>query len=52
MDQLIRASVSHTHDWYEVGMLKVPAVDILIHEREQGNIHFPRSADHVQDWQP
>ena len=21
-------------------------------ERNQGNIHFPRSADHVQDWQP
>ena len=25
MDQLIRASLSHTHCWYEVGMLKVPA---------------------------
>ena len=25
MDQLICASLSHTHDWYEVGMLKVPA---------------------------
>ena len=24
MDQLIRASLSHTHYWYEVGMLKVP----------------------------
>ena len=24
MDQLIFASVSHTHYWYEVGMLKVP----------------------------
>ena len=30
MDQLIFASLSHTHYWYEVGMLKVPAV-ILIH---------------------
>ena len=25
MDQLIFASLSHTHNWYEVGMLKVPA---------------------------
>ena len=24
MDQLIFASLSHTHYWYEVGMLKVP----------------------------
>ena len=26
MDQLIFASLSHTHYWYEVGMLKVRAV--------------------------
>ena len=26
MNQLIFASLSHTHYWYEVGMLKVPAV--------------------------
>ena len=26
MDQLILATLSHTHYWYEVGMLKVPAV--------------------------
>ena len=26
MDQLICASLSHTHYWYEVGMLKVPAM--------------------------
>ena len=26
MDQLIFASLSHTHYWYEVGSLKVPAV--------------------------
>ena len=25
MDQLICASLPHTHYWYEVGMLKVPA---------------------------
>ena len=24
MDQLICASLSHTHYWYEVGMLKIP----------------------------
>ena len=26
MDQLVFASLFHTHYWYEVGMLKVPAV--------------------------
>ena len=26
MDQLICASLSHTHYWYEVGMLKIPAI--------------------------
>ena len=25
---------------------------ILRHARGQGNIHFSRSADHEQDWQP
>ena len=25
---------------------------ILRHAREQGNINFPCSADHEQDWQP
>ena len=25
---------------------------ILRHGRGQGNIHFPCSADHEQDWQP
>ena len=25
---------------------------ILRREREQGNIHFPCSVDHDQDWQP
>ena len=29
MDQLIFASLSHTHYWYEVGMLKVPACVFL-----------------------
>ena len=25
---------------------------ILRHARGKGNVHFPRSADHEQDWQP
>ena len=25
---------------------------MLRHERGQGNVHFPYSADHEQDWQP
>ena len=29
----------------------VSRVQILRHERGQGNIHFPCSADHEQDWQ-
>ena len=29
MDQLIFASLSHIHYWYEVGMLKVPAVGVF-----------------------
>ena len=30
MDQLIFVSLSHTHYWYEVGMLKVPAVRLSV----------------------
>ena len=30
MGQLIFASLSHTHYWYEVGMLKVPAVCVCV----------------------
>ena len=26
--------------------------EILRRERGQGNVHFPCSADHEQDWQP
>ena len=33
MDQLIYASLSHTHFWYEVGMLEVPAVERRGHYR-------------------
>ena len=32
MDQLIFASVSHTHYWYGVGMLKVPAVWVSVRD--------------------
>ena len=28
MDQLIFASLSHTHYWYEVGMLNIPCCDV------------------------
>ena len=30
MDQLIFASLSRTHYWYEVGMLKVPALYYIV----------------------
>ena len=30
MDQLIRAPLSHTHYWYEVGMLKVMAIQYWV----------------------
>ena len=30
MDQLICASLSHTYYWYEVGMLKVPAIVLYL----------------------
>ena len=31
MDQSTCASLSHTHYWYEVGMLKVPATCMVTH---------------------
>ena len=41
MDQLICSSLFHTHYWYEVGMLKVPAEDGRVFEElrdvSQGN---------------
>ena len=39
MDQLIYASLSHTHYWYEVSMLKVPAIII--------NLFRLRNAQHT-----
>ena len=44
MDQIIFASLSHTHYWYEVGMLKVPAVVIIINNLYRSGIdHTLRS---------
>ena len=47
MDQLIFASLSHTHYWYEVGMLKVPAVSvvhknvmIILHRIDNNNVGY------------
>ena len=37
MDQLIRASLSHTHYWYKLGMLRVPAMQVT--DREQFSEH-------------
>ena len=34
------------------GTAEVSRDQILRHEGGQGNIHFPCSADHKQDWQP
>ena len=56
MDQLIRASLSHTHYWYEVGMLKGPATNnenMLRHSRQvpkrpaglSSDLHPPRSIE-------
>ena len=39
MDQLIFASLSHTHYWYEVGMLKVPAVCLVYRMRGKSWLH-------------
>ena len=38
-----------TRDWTAE---PVSRDQILRHARGQGNIHFPCSADHEQDWQP
>ena len=41
MDQLIFASLSHTHYWYEVGMLKVPARSISEDKKIRANSMSP-----------
>ena len=40
MDQLICASLSHTHYWYEMGMLKVPATYYL-NKDQPGKVDNP-----------
>ena len=44
MDQLIFASLSHTHYWYEVGMLKVPA-EVLQRRADSGTDLSPKEGD-------
>ena len=44
MDQLIFASLSHTHYWYEVGMLKVPAVRIREFDSRQDGLFYSGSS--------
>ena len=43
MDQFICVSLSHTHYWYEVGMLKVPAsvqsVNESLNDKHEGSKH-------------
>ena len=53
-DRLIFASLSHTHYWYEVGMLKVPAVyyiinlfnNYVLHCFLNKNLNAPRPSEH------
>ena len=42
MDQLIYASLSYTHYWYEVGMLKVPARKYLLRTVPYLTFHYER----------
>ena len=52
MDQLIFASLSHTHYWYEVGMLKVPAVPRKESKAvPEGNGPTPQDAYEMITWQ-
>ena len=54
MDQLIFASLSHTHYWYEVGMLKVPAVILLVANPARGQLNivcfFPCPRSRLRFW--
>ena len=47
-DQLIFASRSHTHYWYEVGMLKVPADCIVMYLSSAGRFGLRRSCIEVR----
>ena len=46
MDQLIYASLSHTHYWHKVGMLKVPTY--VVAKPERGLLGRKRAEDHLQ----
>ena len=46
MDQLIYASLSHTHYWYEAGMLKVPASYKAVIQIVSYNITIVLYCDH------
>ena len=57
MDQLICASLSHTHYWYEVGMLKVPALDsaVVLSQEHGGRVcvcvcFLPIHSGHQVHW--
>ena len=53
MDQLIFVSLSHTHYWYEVGMLKVPRrLPILLVVSWTGKITFPCPRACLRIWSP
>ena len=50
MDQLIFASLSHTHYWYEVDMLKVPrcvSSDFSSNAQARDSIGVPRSCTYI-----
>ena len=48
MDQLIYASLSHTHYWYEVGMLKVPASSFVT--PAAGTVEYVHKSDVQNKW--
>ena len=47
MDQLIFASLSHNHYWYEVGMLKVPAISMEMSRLTRDGTAEPVSRDQI-----
>ena len=48
MDQLIFASLSHTHYWYEVGMLKKPAVCYSRKDGKKAGVFICNISHYVQ----
>ena len=49
MDQLIFASLSHTHYWYEVGMLKVPAKKKKKSRQKEAGVEVACRGHHRQE---